>query len=227
MIRAAGTLTCGFALLADCASLRLCGSGSGAAIFGCSDGASGGCSKVRAGRLVVHQRRNRARIAGILWAGRESAAAIAASGRKIGAATIDLANQFVRARLCRRDSGCELSLPFCFLIFGMQVTACDADRRASRDHNRVCRDSAKNFMMLSRVADRTNPDLRADPVRLFVCGFVRAQGAWRTQSSAHAIALISVRWLVKGWLPFLDTYRTMCLAPQGSFRNLLEEMRAA
>jgi SLOG family YspA-like protein len=28
-------------------------------------------------------------------------------------------------------------------------------------------------------------------------------------------------------LPFLDTYRTMCLAPQGSFRRLLEEMRAA
>jgi ABC-type uncharacterized transport system substrate-binding protein len=27
--------------------------------------------------------------------------------------------------------------------------------------------------------------------------------------------------------PFLDTYRTMCLAPQGSFRRLLEEMRAA
>jgi hypothetical protein len=29
------------------------------------------------------------------------------------------------------------------------------------------------------------------------------------------------------WVPFLDTYRTMCLAPQGSFRRLLEEIRAA
>jgi site-specific DNA recombinase len=29
------------------------------------------------------------------------------------------------------------------------------------------------------------------------------------------------------WLPFLDTYRTMCLAPQESFRSLLEEMRIA
>src|SRR5262252_7166977 len=28
------------------------------------------------------------------------------------------------------------------------------------------------------------------------------------------------------WLPFLNTYRTMCLAPQGSFRRLLEEMCA-
>jgi hypothetical protein len=25
------------------------------------------------------------------------------------------------------------------------------------------------------------------------------------------------------WLPFLDTYRTMCLAPQPEFRRLLEQ----
>jgi hypothetical protein len=129
-----GTLTGAFALLADYASLRLCGPGSGAAIFGCSDGASGGCRTVRAGRLVVHQRRNRSGFAGILWAGRQFAAAIAASGWKIGQATIDLASQFMRTCLCRRDPGRELSLPFCFLIFGKQATARDADRRASRDH---------------------------------------------------------------------------------------------
>jgi len=28
-----------------------------------------------------------------------------------------------------------------------------------------------------------------------------------------------------GWLPFLDTYRTMCLAPQPEFRHLLEGVR--
>jgi hypothetical protein len=27
------------------------------------------------------------------------------------------------------------------------------------------------------------------------------------------------------WLPFLDTYRTMCLAPQPDFRRVLEEVR--
>jgi hypothetical protein len=26
-----------------------------------------------------------------------------------------------------------------------------------------------------------------------------------------------------GWLPFLDTYRTMCLAPQPDFRRVLED----
>ena len=28
------------------------------------------------------------------------------------------------------------------------------------------------------------------------------------------------------WLPFLDTYRTMCLAPQPDFRRVLENVRA-
>jgi hypothetical protein len=27
------------------------------------------------------------------------------------------------------------------------------------------------------------------------------------------------------WLPFLDTYRTMCMAPQPDFRRLLEGIR--
>jgi hypothetical protein len=35
-------------------------------------------------------------------------------------------------------------------------------------------------------------------------------------------------WQYQGdmWLPFLDTYRTMCLAPQPDFRRVLEEVRA-
>jgi hypothetical protein len=28
------------------------------------------------------------------------------------------------------------------------------------------------------------------------------------------------------WLPFLNTYRTMCLAPQPDFRRVLEDVRA-
>jgi hypothetical protein len=28
------------------------------------------------------------------------------------------------------------------------------------------------------------------------------------------------------WLPFLDTYRTMCLAPQPDFKRVLEDVRA-
>jgi hypothetical protein len=27
------------------------------------------------------------------------------------------------------------------------------------------------------------------------------------------------------WLPFLDTYRTMCRAPEPAFRQILEEVR--
>jgi hypothetical protein len=29
----------------------------------------------------------------------------------------------------------------------------------------------------------------------------------------------------KCWLPFLDTYRTMCLAPDSGFRRVLEHIR--
>jgi hypothetical protein len=28
-----------------------------------------------------------------------------------------------------------------------------------------------------------------------------------------------------GWLPFLNTYRTMCVAPEPDFRHLLDEIR--
>jgi hypothetical protein len=27
------------------------------------------------------------------------------------------------------------------------------------------------------------------------------------------------------WLPFLDTYRTMCLAPEPAFKRILEDVR--
>jgi hypothetical protein len=35
-------------------------------------------------------------------------------------------------------------------------------------------------------------------------------------------------WRLQGglWLPFLDTYRTMCLAPQSEFREVLEQVRS-
>jgi hypothetical protein len=32
--------------------------------------------------------------------------------------------------------------------------------------------------------------------------------------------------MLEPWLPFLDTYRTMCLAPQPDFRRVLEDVRA-
>jgi hypothetical protein len=28
-----------------------------------------------------------------------------------------------------------------------------------------------------------------------------------------------------GWLPFLDTYRTMCRAPEPAFQRILEDVR--
>jgi hypothetical protein len=35
----------------------------------------------------------------------------------------------------------------------------------------------------------------------------------------------SLRLTVSVWLPFLDTYRTMCLAPEPAFRGILEDIR--
>ena len=35
----------------------------------------------------------------------------------------------------------------------------------------------------------------------------------------------AVRSSVRDWLPFLNTYRTMCLAPKPEFRRVLEEIR--
>jgi hypothetical protein len=29
----------------------------------------------------------------------------------------------------------------------------------------------------------------------------------------------------EGWVPFLDTYRTMCLAPEPAFRGILDDIR--
>ena len=40
--------------------------------------------------------------------------------------------------------------------------------------------------------------------------------------SAVAADLQSIE---KAWLPFLDTYRTMCLAPEPAFRQILEDIR--
>jgi hypothetical protein len=96
--------------------------------FGCSDGAAGEYSSLRTGCLVVHQRRNRARPQGVLWAGQRFAAAIAGPRRAIGQASIDLARQFVRARFYLRDSGCEFALPFRVLISSAKRIAVSASR---------------------------------------------------------------------------------------------------
>jgi hypothetical protein len=54
--------------------------------FRCSDDTPGQCGRFRAGCLVVHQGRNRTRLAGILRASQRLAAAIAAPRREIGQA---------------------------------------------------------------------------------------------------------------------------------------------
>lgn len=36
------------------------------------------------------------------------------------------------------------------------------------------------------------------------------------------------RWVLlnlTGWLPFLNTYRTMCIAPEPDFKRVLEDIR--
>ena len=33
-------------------------------------------------------------------------------------------------------------------------------------------------------------------------------------------------WTRKGWYPFLDTYRTLCLAPEPDFERILTEIRS-
>jgi hypothetical protein len=52
--------------------------------------------------------------------------------------------------------------------------------------------------------------------------FDREQLAKRVAELLAAWARICT---VQRWLPFLDTYRTMCLAPQPDFRRLLEGIR--
>jgi len=47
--------------------------------------------------------------------------------------------------------------------------------------------------------------------------------AVRAQGSPDAASLdVDAR---EGWLPFLNTYRTMCTAPEPTFRRLLEGIR--
>ena len=37
--------------------------------------------------------------------------------------------------------------------------------------------------------------------------------------------ILGALWECRVWLPFLNTYRTMCLAPKPEFRCVLEEIR--
>jgi hypothetical protein len=45
-------------------------------------------------------------------------------------------------------------------------------------------------------------------------------GLWLVGDQAKVMKLFDLI-----WLPFLDTYRTMCLAPEPSFRGILESVR--
>ena len=61
----------------------------------------------------------------------------------------------------------------------------------------------------------------------------------RCARAAHAALMRDMKWALGGrpntqevamnkdlWLPFLNTYRTRCLAPEPPFRRVLEEIRA-
>src|ERR1700716_989236 len=50
----------------------------------------------------------------------------------------------------------------------------------------------------------------------------RGKGGDALLSDLHMVT----RWRRTGWVPFLDTYRTLCLPPDPSFRVVLEEVRA-
>jgi hypothetical protein len=41
----------------------------------------------------------------------------------------------------------------------------------------------------------------------------------------NGLEIIDFITLLKNWLPFLDTYRTMCLTPEPQFRRVLDEIR--
>jgi hypothetical protein len=68
-------------------------------------------------------------------------------------------------------------------------------------------------------ADPRHKESQAIPLvaDAFAGALTRARrGAGNTAKSAKS----------KIWLPFLDTYRTMCLAPQPDFRRVLEDVLA-
>jgi hypothetical protein len=73
------------------------------------------------------------------------------------------------------------------------------------------------FEVRPRTGDTPGPTMVADlpHLRLYLS---RTYAPWRISF-----------WLAKPlevWLPFLDTYRTMCVAPEPPFRAVLEEIRA-
>src|SRR5580704_8598910 len=81
-----------------------------------------------------------------------------------------------------------------------------------------------------------------DAMRAFMLSGVHQRGMHRLREWCDEASV--VHWLQKSpqppswdeahrqmqrdglWLPFLDTYRTMCLAPQPDFRRVLEDVRA-
>src|SRR3984893_14532913 len=60
----------------------------------------------------------------------------------------------------------------------------------------------------------------------FVFSNLRLKGKKLEFSLRSPFDLMVDRATYPSWLPFLDTYRTMCLAPEPPFRRALEEIRA-
>jgi hypothetical protein len=60
----------------------------------------------------------------------------------------------------------------------------------------------------------------------FVFSNLRLKGKKLEFSLRSPFDLMVNRANYTSWLPFLDTYRTMCLAPQPDFRRVLEDVRA-
>ena len=80
----------------------------------------------------------------------------------------------------------------------------------------------------SRAADifeRSKTEQKRELIA-FVFSNLRLRGKKLEYSLRSPFDLMVNRADHTSWLPFLDTYRTMCLAPQPDFRRVLEDVRA-
>jgi hypothetical protein len=80
----------------------------------------------------------------------------------------------------------------------------------------------------SRAADifeRSKTEQKRELIA-FVFSNMRLRGKKLEYSLRSPFDLMVDRADHTSWLPFLDTYRTMCLAPQPDFRRVLEDVRA-
>ena len=107
-------------------------------------------------------------------------------------------------RLARRAKFCFLETPNQWLISGHPDPARGADRASSRTRDGMW------WTRERRQGPSKTRALRAARPRRHVLD--EAQRRVRERAAG-------------GWLPFLDTYRTMCRAPEPAFRRILEDMR--